>query len=216
MKRSFFLLLPLVLALVSRGSAPASAPCCEEKPAVHPASHGDVALSAPFSRDSLYQLEAKFVDDSGRSVALGSLRGHPVLLTMFFSSCGYACPLLLGDLQRIRATLPVEVRATTRVVLVSFDTRRDTPEALAAFRTQRNLDDNFVLLHAEAADVSELAALLGVKYKEEADGNFAHSNVITVLNPAGEIAHQRVGLRDGLAEAASAVILASPATRSHP
>jgi len=30
-----------------------------------------------------------------------------------------------------------------------------------------------------------------------------------VLNPAGEIVHQRLGLRDGLAEATSAVVLAS-------
>jgi len=211
MKIPFSLLLLFVLTLNSRAAARVStpAPCCEEKPAVTHASHGDVEKSPGFSRDSLYQMEATFVDDSGRSFTLGELRGRPVMLTLFFSSCGYACPLLLGDLQRIRAALPAEVRATTRLVLVSFDVRRDTPEALAAFRKQRNLDDGFILLHAEAAGVSELAALLGVKYKEEADGNFAHSNVITVLNPAGEIVHQRLGLRDGLAEATSAVVLAS-------
>jgi protein SCO1 len=39
-----------------------------------------------------------------------------------------------------------------------------------------------------------LAALLGVKYKEGANGQFAHSNLITVLNQQGEIVHQLVGL----------------------
>ena len=215
MKIPVSLLLLIILAQISHGAAPVSAPapCCEEKPAAKHGAHSDVAAPAGFSRDSLYQLEAKFVDDSGRSFALGELRGHPVLLTLFFSSCGYACPRLLSDLQRIRSALPADVRGTTRLVLVSFDVRRDTPEALATFRNQRNLDDGFILLHAKAADVSELAALLGVKYKEEADGNFAHSNIITVLNPAGEIAHQRLGLMNGLAEAASAVISAAHSVR---
>jgi len=36
--------------------------------------------------------------------------------------------------------------------------------------------------------------LLGVKYKEEATGQFAHSNIITVLNADGEIVEQLVGL----------------------
>ena len=34
---------------------------------------------------------------------------------------------------------------------------------------------------------------------------FSHSNLVTVLNPAGEIVHQRVGLKGGHDEAARAV-----------
>ena len=45
-----------------------------------------------------------------------------------------------------------------------------------------------------ADDVLELAALLGVKFKKDARGQFAHSNVLTVLNPGGEVVHQQVGL----------------------
>ena len=55
----------------------------------------------------------------------------------------------------------------------------------------------------------ELAALLGVKYKQEADGAFSHSNLITILNPQGEIVHQRTGLQSGLDEAAAAVAAAA-------
>ena len=52
---------------------------------------------------------------------------------MFFANCGYACPVLVNDMQRLRTSLPAEVRAKARFVLVSFDTARDTPEALHAF-----------------------------------------------------------------------------------
>ena len=41
----------------------------------------------------------------------------------------------------------------------------------------------------------ELAALLGVNYTEDARGQFAHTNLITVLNAEGEIAFQHTGLR---------------------
>ena len=163
----------------------------------------------PFSKESIYQLDGKFTDDSGRPFALGELRGRPVVLDLFFASCGYACPLTVTDMQAIRAQLPAAVRDRAVFVLVSFDTARDTPEALAKYRAQRSLDSSWVLLHGSDDAVRELAALVGVKYKQEADGAFSHSNILTILNPQGEIVHQRIGLKGGLDEAAAALIAAA-------
>jgi protein SCO1/2 len=199
-----YLFLCLLSSVLCAGAAAPAAPkapdaCC----AVAPAATG-------FSRDSLYQIETKFTDDTGRPFALGELRGRPVVLTMFFASCGYACPLLVTDMQAIRAQLPAAVRENAVFVLVSFDSVRDTPAALRKYRTERALDAGWVLLHGDDDAVRELAALLGVKYKQEADGMFSHSNLVTVLNRAGEIVHQRTGLRGGLAETARAVTAAAP------
>ena len=127
---------------------------------------------------------------------------------MFFASCGYACPLLVTDMQAIRAQLPAAVREKAVFVLVSFDVARDTPEALHNYRTQRGLDAGWTLLHGADDAVRELAALLGVKYKQEADGMFSHSNLITILNAEGEVVHQRSGLRGGLVETAHALAAA--------
>ncbi len=88
---------------------------------------------------------------------------------------------------------------------IRFDVIRDTPEALAKYRAQRHLDGNWILLHGDGGSVRELAALLGVQYRETADGAFTHSNQIVVLNPEGEIVHERKGLQGGLDEAASAI-----------
>ena len=125
---------------------------------------------------------------------------------MFFASCEYACPVLVSDLQRLRAALPSAVRAQTRFVLVSFDVVRDTTAVLAAYRAKFPLDAGWTLLRGEATDVQDLAMLLGVKYKQDARGQFAHSNLITVLNSGGEIAHQHPGLLGDIAEAAKAVV----------
>lgn len=188
-------------ANASRKDAASSPPatCCAALP------------SAAFTKNSIYQAEAAFTTDTGRTFLLGELRGRPVVIALFFASCGYACPLIVTDMQGIRAKVPAALRDRALFVLVSFDVARDTPAALARYRVQRRLDDQWVLLHGDADSVRELAALLGVKYKQDADGAFSHSNLITILNPEGEIVHQRAGLQGGLEEAALAVAGASPA-----
>lgn len=160
---------------------------------------------APFTKDSLYQAEVTFTDDSGASFTLARLRGRPVVLDMFFASCGYACPLTVTDMLAIQGRLPAGLRDQVMFVLVSFDVARDTPAALATYRAQRGLGPQWVLLHGDDNSVRELAALLGVKFKQEAGGAFSHSNLITILNREGEIVHQRQGLSGGLAEAAAAL-----------
>jgi protein SCO1/2 len=177
----------------------AAAPCCEEiKPA------------APLTARSLYQLDAKFTDDAGRSVTLASWRGRPVVLAMFFASCEYACPVLVEDLKRMRAALPEAARAQTQIVLVSFDVARDTPAALKVFRERMSLDANWTLLRGETVAVQDLAMLLGVKFKQDARGQFAHSNLFTILNAEGEIAHQHAGLMGDISDAAKAVATIAP------
>jgi protein SCO1/2 len=61
------------------------------------------------------------------------------------------------------------------------------------------------LLRGDDGAVRELAALLGVKFKEEAAGQFAHSNIISILNAEGEVVHQRAGLKGGLEDATVAL-----------
>lgn len=188
---------------------PATAACCAaEKPVVKKDACCAAMEGTPFSKDSLYQLDVTFTDDTGRPFTLGELRGRPVVLNMFFASCGYACPLTVTDMQAIRDKLPAAVRERAVFVLVSFDVARDTTEVLAKYRAQRALDDRWILLRGTDDSVRELAALLGVKYKQEADGMFSHSNLVTILNAAGEIVHQRAGLKGGLDEAAAAVAAA--------
>jgi protein SCO1/2 len=184
----------------SRPTAGEPACCVDEKVA---------ATSAPLTARSLYQLDAMWTSDAGKPVQLAALRGRPVVLTMFFASCGYACPMLVHDMQRLRETLPADVREKVQLVLVSFDTTRDTPAALKTYRESHGLEAGWTLLRGDAASVQELAMLLGVKFKQDAQGNFSHSNVITILNAEGEIAHQRTGLMGDVSEAAKAVARAS-------
>jgi protein SCO1/2 len=167
---------------------------------------GRDAAVAPSSR-SVYQLDATWTTDADGPCKLAALRGQPVMLAMFFTSCGYACPRIVDDMKRIQETLTPGARARMRFVLVSFDSARDTVAVLRAYREAHGLGTaGWTLLRGAPEDVRELAAVLGVRYKQNANGMFNHSNLITVLNPEGEIVHQREGLEGGLAEAARAVV----------
>ncbi len=213
------LIFSFLAAASAQAVAPATPPCCpapESKPAccagpkpataaIAAACCEELKSATPFTGQSLYLLDAKWTDDAGRTVTLGSLRGRPVILALFFASCEYACPVLVSDIQRLRKTLPESLRSQVQVVLVSFDVARDTPAALAAFRARQGLDAGWTLLRGEAVPVQDLAMLLGVKYKQDARGQFSHSNVFTVLNAEGEIAHQHAGLMGDVSEAAKVV-----------
>jgi protein SCO1 len=193
-----FACLTLLAAVGLHAAEPAKGACCpacgaEEKPA------------ATLTARSLYQLGATWTTDRGESLQLSSLRGKPVVIAMFFSQCEYACPMIVSDMQRIRESLPAAIRDQAKFVLVSFDVARDTPAVLKTYRERTALDGSWTLLHGDSAAVQELAMLLGVKYKQDPRGQFSHSNLITVLNPEGEIAFQRPGLGGDISEAAKAV-----------
>jgi protein SCO1/2 len=191
----------------SENVAPGLPSCCEAK--VLAALPVAASPAKPLTARSIYQLDASWTNDAGARVQLASFHGQPVVIAMFFASCEYACPLLVTDLQRLREALPAEARAKTRFVLVSFDTARDTPAALKAYRERMRLDASWTLLRGEPANVQELAMLLGVKFKQDARGQFSHSNLFTVLNAEGEIAFQRSGLQGDVLEPARAAILAT-------
>ena len=213
MKTSFSLILAFSLGATMAAAAETPAPCCAvlpaEKPAccssaptAKPACCAEEKSSAPLSDKSLYQLEGKWINDAGESTTLTQLRGRPVILALFFASCEYACPVLVHDMKRLLAALSDDVRPNVQRVLVTFDTTRDTPPALRAFRGRMELDSSWTLLTSTPAGVQELAMLVGVKYKQDTRGQFAHSNLITLLNGEGEVIHQQAGLMGDISGAA--------------
>lgn len=159
--------------------------CCE----------GIETACKPLTDKSLYQLDSVWTNDSGHAMKLSDLRGRPQVLVMFFTHCQYACPLLVYQMQQMEASLPPAVRANVGFTLVSFDSTRDTPSALREYRGLHGLSSaNWTLLNGNPDAVLDLAALLGVKFKEDAQGGFSHSSVITLLNAEGEIVHQQADL----------------------
>lgn len=190
-------------ALLLSGSAPAQ----EKAPGHATLEAGRAQLGL-----SLYQLDARLTDQDGHEVTLASFRGQPVLLSMFYGTCPYACPLLMSRLKKLEASLPPEVRAKTKVVLVSLDPEHDTPESLNKLAKAHGVDAaRWRLLRTSEEHVREVAAVLGIKYRPLKEGGMNHSSVITVLNKEGVIDTRLEGAEAATdALAARLVALASP------
>jgi protein SCO1/2 len=193
--------IPLIASVLVLGSATLlAADCCITNTVPSYCAKTETAATA-FTDKSLFLTESKWTTDTKKKITLAELKGRPQVIAMFFASCQYTCPIVVSEMKQIEASLKPELRERVGFTLVTFDTKRDTPEALADYRATRQLPaKTWTLLRGESDDVLELAALLGVKYKEDANGQFAHSNVITVLNAQGEIVHQQIGLGQSIAE----------------
>ena len=174
--------------------------------APHTHSESDALSASAFTHASIYQLASTWITQSAQHMRLGDLRGKARVLAMHYTSCEYACPIIISIMQNIEAALEPEVRDRVGFVVVSFDPERDTPAVLKAYSEKMQLDlQHWTLLHGEPEDVLELAVLLGIKFTKDHQGGFAHSNLITVLNKEGEIVHRHTGLHHPVADTLTAI-----------
>lgn len=147
--------------------------------------------AAAYSARSIYQVESTWTMATEQALRLGYLQGKVQVLAMVYTTCESACPIIVSLMQRIEAALPPELRPHVGFVLVTLDPERDTPSVLRVYSDKMHLDlASWSLLSGHLDDVMELATLLGIKYKRDQSGGFIHSNVMTVLNKAGEIVHR--------------------------
>lgn len=157
-----------------------------------------VAVAAAGSDDdrySVYDLDAEWRDQQGRARTLASLRGRPQLVAMIYTHCATTCPLTVADMKRIERAAGA---ADVGFLLVSLDPDRDSSARLAAFAREHDLAPaRWTLLSGrDDADVRELAAALGVRYRRLSPDELAHSNTLTLLDASGEVAWQRAGPGD--------------------
>jgi protein SCO1 len=152
------------------------------------------ACAEPLDETSIYQLDSSWTRADGQTIALPSLRGKVRVIAIFYASCQYACPILVGRMKSLDAALPEPLRDQVGYVLVTMDPATDTPAKLRDYASRLELRGDWALLHGADGDVRELAALLGFRYRREADGGYSHSNMVTVLDREGRIASQSIGL----------------------
>jgi protein SCO1/2 len=163
-----------------------------------------------FPDASIFNLDSTWIDSSGKDFALSQLKGHGFLLAMVYTSCQFSCPLIIQEMDKVRKKLPKDLAATTRSVLVSMDPARDTPDTLKKFALKRKLDPKFwtLLTAKNELSVRELSSVLGVNYKKIGD-DFAHSNLIVVIDHAGVIVFSKANLNHQVNETAEALKKAS-------
>jgi protein SCO1/2 len=129
------------------------------------------------------------LDQSGDRVNADTFRGQWDLVFFGFTNCPDVCPTTLQVLASAKREL-IETGARTlpRVVLVSVDPERDTPELLGQYVDY--FGEGNLGVTGELEGINTLTAALGIYFEKAPtdDGNYGvdHSAAVLVINPDGE------------------------------
>ena len=147
-----------------------------------------VGRAADLPGDTLYQMPATLNIQQGGQAGFNLYQGHPAVISMFYGSCPAYCPMLISAVQLYESHLDQESRGRLRVLLVSFDAARDTPQRLAEIsRLYRADPRRWTFASAAEPDARRIAALLGFHYRRLEDGSFDHSQIITLVDAQGRV-----------------------------
>lgn len=146
-------------------------------------------LGASEPKASLYDLNSSWLDVEGKDTKVSIAKGSYTLIAMIYTGCAHACPMIISKIQKIEKTFLDQGIKDLKIVLASFDVQNDRPEKLKKYQQSRKLDfSKWKFLAAKSeADARELAVTLGISYKDLGDGDFSHSNVISLLDPSGAV-----------------------------
>lgn len=149
---------------------------------------GSALAAPPLPGDSIYQLDVALTDQDGHTQALAARRGTPQLVTMFYTSCTMVCPMIVDTLKMTRKAAGDPPRDRLGILAVSFDPARDDVPALRRYADAHRLEPGaWTLARTEPARVRELAALLGLQYRQLPDRDFNHSSELLLLDADGRI-----------------------------
>lgn len=143
--------------------------------------------SDKLSAKSIYQIDHVWTQHNSKPLNLKELAGLPAVVTMTFTSCPGACPLMVSDIKNFDSQLTKKEKKKIRYYTFSIDPKNDTPVALQNFYKKMHLDKRWTLFTSNDDQVKEMAALLGFSYKDLGDGDFTHSTSLYLLSKDGEI-----------------------------
>ncbi|HEB96779.1 MAG TPA: SCO family protein [Sedimenticola thiotaurini] len=146
----------------------------------------------------------ELLDRNGQPFTLERLQGRWSLLFSGSTTSDQATRdlLTLGTRVLNRLAQWPELQSRTRIVFLSLDPDRDTPERLSRFFGGYGAD--FIALTGEMEQIRQLAQQIGVTFKrvegtEPGDYRIDHSTSIALVDPDARV----VGLFTGLVDAAS-------------
>ena len=136
---------------------------------------------------SLFDLEDMWTTQDNKMFHWKDQKGEAMIVSMFYASCQSVCPRIVSDMQLIAKKIAQKTGKPPKMVLVSFDTEKDSPEALKSYAKKMELGDNWNLLHGQEDSVRTISVLLGISYQKTSGNDFNHSTVISLVSKEGKI-----------------------------
>ncbi len=117
--------------------------------------------------------------------------GYSTFLFFGYTSCPDVCPVHMASLAAVRRELPSELQRSMKVVFVTTDPERDTPERIRDWLA--NFDPDFIGLTGSKAVVDSIQLSLGLPpsiYEPPDETGFyvvGHASQVLAFSPDGSI-----------------------------
>ncbi|WP_068828907.1 SCO family protein [Pseudomonas sp. BMS12] len=131
--------------------------------------------------------ELSLTNQDGQAVVVDNLKDKWSLLFFGYTFCPDICPATLAQLRQLQGMLPAEAKGKLRVVLVTVDPHRDTPEQLKKYLAY--FDTGFQGLTGAQADIQKLASAVSIPFipADTSKENYTvdHSGNLVIIGPDG-------------------------------
>jgi protein SCO1/2 len=168
----------IVIALVAALSLAAGA-WLARRPATAPVVSSATVLPTPRPLPDF-----RLTDADGSEFGKSRLLGGWTLMFFGFTNCPDICPNTMGLLKLVKS----QVSHPLRVVFVSVDPQRDTPEKLSAY--VKYFDADFIGVTGAEDELRKLASALYIPYSltpPQAGGDYTvdHAGAVVLIDPQG-------------------------------
>jgi protein SCO1/2 len=144
---------------------------------------------------SIFRLSADLVDQAGQAHDLSVYQGHPTLMSMIYTTCPTACPMLINDIKSLEGQLSDEARQNVRVLLVSMDPELDGPKELNALTVAHGLDPaRHKLSVASPTQTKAIAEALDIEFSRRVQGEMDHTTLLALMDRSGRQVAVQYGL----------------------
>ena len=127
------------------------------------------------------------IDDHGRPVSLGSLKGKVVLLDFIHIGCPGVCATLVSKFGEVADILKPELGSKVVLLSVTNDPEHDRPDQLLALARSSDADlDGWLFVTGKPSDVARVIKAFGVNNERMPDGSPAHITQVFLLGTDGQ------------------------------
>ena len=133
--------------------------------------------------------ELALTGHDGKPYDLAAFKGRAVILFFGYTQCPDVCPITMGSLRELMATLGVDAQRV-QVLFVTVDPERDTPSLLAQYVP--SFHPSFLGLYGDAAATAKVAAEFKIFYRKQPGstaGTYTvdHTAGSYVFDPSGRL-----------------------------
>lgn len=148
---------------------------------------------------NILDINSSWIDQDNIKVKISkNLQGGNKVVTMIFTGCHKACPLMAKHLQDLDQKLNKKEKENTFYYLFSLDPL-DEPSKLKGFAEKMNLNRRFrILSNKNENEIRELAMFLDFKYKKLDTSLYSHSMNVYLFNEKGELVDEVKKSKDSI------------------